>query len=207
MRLIVIVTVGCVLLAIFLLKGCAHRVPVPEGTIVFLGDSITAGYGLGPGEAYPSLIQIKGMTAINLGVSGSKSDDGWQRLKDYFGGGGAPSLVVIALGANDLLQNVPDESLEANLSGAIQECKTHGVPVLLCGIRIPGRMGADEIYDKVAKDNHVPLLRDLMQGEAHQPDFLQEDHMHPTAEGQRLIALKMQRELLHYFSFGASPQK
>jgi len=67
---------------------------VPSGDIAFLGDSITAGYGLEPGQAHPALIRIPGMTAVNLGVSGSQSDDGLQRLKDYFAGGAHPSLVV-----------------------------------------------------------------------------------------------------------------
>src|SRR5271154_6854543 len=97
----ILLLIVCAILAIFLLRGCTRKVSIPTGTIVFLGDSLTAGYGLAPEQAYPALIEIKGMTMLNLGVSGSKSEDGLQRLKDYFAGGGNPSLVVIALGAND----------------------------------------------------------------------------------------------------------
>jgi acyl-CoA thioesterase I len=201
LRWIAILLVGAGLL-LFLLKGCSRKTPIPSGDIVFLGDSITAGYGLDPTQAYPALIRIPGMTVVNLGVSGSKTEEGLQRLKDYFASGGNPRLVVIALGANDILQAVPSAVTEANLKAAIQECKNHAVPVLLCGIRIPGKFGTDGMYDKVAGDLHVPLLRDLMQGEQTQENYLQDDG-HPNAAGQKLIAEKMQAALLKSFSFGA----
>jgi lysophospholipase L1-like esterase len=162
---------------------------------------------LEPGQAYPSLIEISGMTMLNLGVSGSKTADGLQRLKDYFNSGGSPRLMVIALGANDILQGVDPSTTEADLGSAIQECKSHGVPVMLCGIRIPFKFGTDAIFEKVAADGHVPLLPDLMQGEETQEDLLQEDHMHPTAAGQKIIAEKMQAALLKSFSFGGGEQK
>jgi acyl-CoA thioesterase-1 len=201
LRWIALLLVGAVM-AVFMLKGCSRKIPIPSGDLVFLGDSITAGYGVDPAQAYPALIQIPGMTVVNLGVSGSKTEDGLQRLKDYLSKEEKPSLVVIALGANDILQNVPSDVTEANLNSAIQECKNRGIPVMLCGIRIPGKMGADAMYDKVADDAHVPLLRDLMQGEQFQDNLLQDDG-HPNAAGQKLIAGKMQAALLKAFSFGA----
>src|ERR1700677_4870716 len=88
------------------LFGCTHHPKIPSGQITFLGDSITAGYGLDAGQAYPSLITIPGMTTVNLGLSGSTSSDGLQRLRDYFNGGATPKLVVIALGANDILHGI-----------------------------------------------------------------------------------------------------
>ena len=206
MRWIILLLMGAALVAI-MLRGCSRKVSIPSGTIAFLGDSITAGYGLEPGQAYPALIEIKGMTMLNLGVSGSRTDDGLQRLKDYLNAGGNPRLVVIALGANDILQGVPPGVMEANLASAILECRNRGVPVLLCGIRIPGKFGNDRIFEKVADEGHVPLLRDLMQGEQTQENLLQEDHMHPNTDGQKIIARKMQAALLQSFSFGAREQK
>jgi acyl-CoA thioesterase-1 len=205
----ILLFVGVAILAVFalVLKGCSRKVSVPGGTIAFLGDSITAGYGLDPEEAYPALIEIKGMTMLNLGVSGSKTADGLQRLKDYFKDGGNPRLVVIALGANDILQGVDPGAMEANLSAAVQECKSRGVPVLLCGIRIPGKFWTDDTFRNVADNGHVPLLPDLMQGEETQEDLLQDDHMHPNAAGQKIIAEKMQAALLKSFSFGAATQE
>jgi acyl-CoA thioesterase-1 len=206
MRWIILPLIGVALVA-FLLWGCSRKVPIPSGTIVFLGDSITAGYGLGPEQAYPALIEIKGMTMLNLGVSGSRTDDGLQRLKDYLNAGGNPRLVVIALGANDILQGVAPDVMEANLESAVLECRNHGVPVMLCGIRIPWKFGTDDIFKKVADENHLPLLQDLMQGEQNQVNLLQDDGMHPNAAGQQIIARKMQAALLKSFSFGAPAEK
>jgi len=188
-------------LVIFLLHGCSRKVSIPSGTIVFLGDSITAGYGLDPKQAYPALIEIKGMTMVNLGISGSETADGLQRLKTYFDSGGNPQLVVIALGANDILHGVDPSATEANLAAMVQMCKSHNVPAMLCGIHIPFKFGSDAIFENVAREGHVPLLPDLMQGEETEPDFLQEDGMHPNAEGQKIIARKMQAALLQFFSF------
>jgi lysophospholipase L1-like esterase len=197
-RSILLLFCGALVIA---LSGCTRRTTVPSGTIAFLGDSITAGYGLDDGQSYPALISIPGMKPVNLGVSGSRTDDGLTRLKAYFDGGGDAHLVVIALGANDILQNVDLATTEANLLAAIQVCRDHKVPVLLCGIQIPFKWAAGAMYDKVASEAHVPLLPDLMQGEEVQPSMLQDDGMNPNAAGQKLIAEKMQAALLAHFSF------
>ena len=143
---------------------------------------------------------------LNLGVSGSTTEDGLRRLKDYFTNGGKPCLVVIALGANDILHGVAPDVTEANLESAILECRNRDVPVMLCGIRIPGKFGTDRIFEKVADDNQVPLLPDLMQGEQTQENLLQDDG-HPNAAGQKIMAEKMQAALLKSFSFGDRHQK
>jgi acyl-CoA thioesterase I len=188
-------------LTVFMLKDRSRKISISSGTIVFLGDSITAGYGLEPDQAYPALIKIRGMTMLNLGVSGSRTDDGLQRLKNYFINGGHPRLVVIALGANDLLQGVAPSEIEANLTDAILECRSYGVPVMLCGIWIPGKIGTVGIFEKVADEGHVPLLPDLMQGEQIREDLLGNDGIHPNAAGQMMIAQKMKAALLQSFSF------
>lgn len=206
MRWIIAFIVAAVVV-IFLLHGCSRKVPVAGGSIVFLGDSITAGYGLEREQAYPALIEIQGMTMVNLGVSGSKTEDGLQRLKTYFDSGEHPQLVVIALGANDILHGVDSSATEANLAAMVRECQSHNVPALLCGIRIPFKFGTDALFEKVAREGHVPLLPDLMQGEETEPDLLQGDNMHPNAAGQKIIAQKMQAALLRSFSFGAGGQK
>ena len=196
MRALLLVFIACVALT-----GCSRRTTVASGTIAFLGDSITAGYGLDPGQAYPSLVAIKGMTILNLGVSGSTTSDGLGRLKTYFDSGGDAHLMVIALGANDILHGADLASTEANLHSLIQTCKEHHVPVLLCGINIPFKFAAEGLFERVANAEHVPLLPDLMQGEETQQRYLQEDSMHPNVEGQKIIAAKMQEALLKNFSF------
>jgi acyl-CoA thioesterase-1 len=195
MRPLLLVFAACMALT-----GCG-RTKVASGTIAFLGDSITAGYGLDPGQAYPSLITINGMTMLNLGVSGSTTDDGLARLKTYFDSGGDARLIVIALGANDILHGADLAGTEANLHRLIQACKAHRVPVLLCAINIPFKFAAEGLFDRVASAEHVPLLPDLMQGEETQSQYLQEDGAHPNADGQKIIAEKMQEALLKNFSF------
>ncbi len=196
MRLLLFVLIACINLT-----GCSRRTPVASGTIAFLGDSLTAGYGLDPGQAYPALVTIPGMTMLNLGVSGNTTLDGLPRLKDYFDSGGDARLVVIALGANDILHGADLAGTEANLRSLIQICKSHHVPVLLCGIKIPFKFAAEGLFERVASAEHVPLLPDLMQGEETQPAYLQDDGAHPNVEGQKLIAAKMQEALLKNFSF------
>ena len=202
MRSVLAALVGATLL-LALYEGLGHKIRVQPGTIVFLGDSITAGYGLDPQEAYPSLIEISGMTTLNSGVSGNTSADGLQRLRNYFASGETARLVVIALGANDILHGVSPEDTESNLESSIAECKTRGIPVLLCGISIPWKFGSDSIFTDVARHEHVPLMKDILLGDATHEDLMQEDHMHPNAAGQKLIAKAMQAELLKYFSFSA----
>jgi len=194
-------------LAVFADSIQGQEVTIPNGTIAFLGDSITSGYGLDPAQAYPALINIKGMTTLNMGVYGSKTDDALQRLKDYFSKGGKPNLVVIALGANDMLQGVPLTVMETNLDNIVLECKNHGVPDIICGIQIPGISGSNEIFEKVAQDGHVPLIRDFMQGQQLSPSLIQADGLHPNAEGQKVIAAKIQNALLKSFTFGSPEQK
>lgn len=199
-------TAGLVVMAVLLLvvalEYWPHKTPVAAGEIAFMGDSITAGYGLAPGEAYPAFISIPGMRVQNLGVSGSTSANGLKRLRDYFAGGAHPTLVVIALGANDILQGIPTELTEANLNDSIHECQRHGAAVMLCGVKIPFKFDISEIYAHVAAKNRVPLVPDILMGEAFETDLMQDDHMHPTADGQKVIAGRMQAALLRNFTFG-----
>jgi acyl-CoA thioesterase-1 len=199
MRLIAAVLLGAVLALV--LSSCARKTPVHGGTIVFLGDSITAGYGLDPGQGYPHLIQIPGMTMQDMGVAGNTSADGLRRLRDYFAGGATPSLVVVALGANDILHGVSPDTTEADLNAIIAECKSRNVPVLLCGVKIPFKFDTDSIFQDVAKKNAVVLVPDILMGEAFHDDLMQDDHMHPTEAGQKIIADHVRATLLDHFTF------
>ena len=199
MRAIALILGAVSLLA---LTACTHRTPVHGRLIVFLGDSITAGYGLDPGQAYPNLIQIPGMPTVNLGVSGATSEDGRKQLNDFLASTQEqPALVVIALGANDILHGDSPDATEANLNALVAVCSSRGIPVLLCGVKIPFKFDTASIFEHVASKNHIPLEPAVLMGEAFQPDLLQEDHMHPTADGQKIIAGKMQAALLKHFTF------
>jgi acyl-CoA thioesterase I len=169
-------------------------------TIVFFGNSLTAGYGLDPTEAFPALIGKKldslGLPyrIVNAGVSGETSSGGNGRidwiLKQPL------DVFVLELGANDGLRGIsPDETLK-NLQAIIDKVKAAnpGVTIIIAGMQIPPSMGQrytkqfDDIFPKLAKDNNallIPFLLDRVGGEV---KLNQEDGIHPTAEGHRIVA-------------------
>lgn len=172
-------------------------------TILYLGDSLTAGYGLpgGPDEAYPALIQARlealGIPArtINAGVSGDTSSGGRSRLGWYLARHRV-DVLVLALGANDGLRGLPTETLRENLEAIIDETRRANpeVRVVLAGMMIPPSMGSDyferfaAVYPEVARTKDVDLVPFLLEGVGGVPELNQPDGVHPTAEGQRRMA-------------------
>lgn len=166
--------------------------------IAFLGDSITAGYGLNPGEAFPELIAQKlqekgtGINLINAGVSGDTTTGGLARLAwsipDSVDG------VVLELGANDALRGIPVEQAEKNLDEIITQLKDRGIPVLLTGMRSPPNMGDqyetafNNIYPKLAEKHDLLFYEFILEGVAADPALNQSDGIHPNPEGSKVIA-------------------
>ena len=167
-------------------------------TLVFLGDSLTAGRGLSEDQAYPALVardlasRFPTWRVINAGVSGDTSASGLRRVAWVLKA--KPTLVVVALGANDGLRGQPVERIEANLDGIITALQAGGAKVALAGMQMPLNLGPDyrtafaAVYPRVAERHHLPLLPFLLEGVALVPDLNQADGIHPTAEGQRRIA-------------------
>jgi acyl-CoA thioesterase I len=176
--------------------GAAAGTPPP--TVLFLGDSLTAGLGLSEDEAYPARIAAaldqRGIAArvVNAGVSGDTTAGGLSRLGWLLRQ--RPAVVVVALGANDGLRGLPVEQTEANLRRIIEECRRHGARVLLTGMRLPPNYGGDyvrrfeAIFPRLARELGVPLEPFLLEGVAADPDLNQADGLHPDAEGQRRVA-------------------
>jgi acyl-CoA thioesterase-1 len=177
------------------LKGEA----VPLVQIAFLGDSLTAGLGLLQNEAYPALIGTEletdgyaSVEVVNVGVSGDTSAGGLARLEWVL----EPrvKILVVALGANDALRGLPPSTTRDNLGRIIQTAKGKGVLVLLVGMEAPPNLGEDyrnafrNIYTSLAAEHAVPLVPFLLDGVAGIPTLNQEDGLHPTAEGQRIMA-------------------
>lgn len=172
-------------------------------TVVFLGDSITAGYGLDPAEAYPALVgaalaadpATAGWKAVNAGVSGDTSAGGLRRLDWVLRQ--KPALVVIALGGNDGLRGLALDQLEANLRAAVAKVRAAGARAALVGMRMPANLGPDyraafaAIYPRLADELGVPLLPFLLDGVALDPKLNQPDQIHPNREGQAVIAAKV----------------
>jgi acyl-CoA thioesterase-1 len=170
-------------------------------SVVFLGDSITAGYGLKKKEAYPSVLASLAdkdgtpLKVINAGLSGDTTSGGLRRIKVL---ARKPiDVLVIALGGNDGLRGISPSVSRANLEAIIDLARKArpGVRVLLAGMEMPGNMGEKyteefaSIYGEVAKEKSVSLLPFLIEGVAKDKTLNQADQIHPNAEGQKKIAL------------------
>ncbi len=176
-----------------------------------LGDSITAGYGLEPEQAYPALLQRKvdearlPFTVVNAGVSGDTTAGGLRRI-DWALGPGAEVLIV-ALGGNDGLRGIAPKQSEDNLNGIIQRAraKSPAMAVVVAGMEMPANMGRDfteqfrAVFPRVAAGNQSALVPFLLDGVGGVTALNQPDLIHPTAEGQKRVAenvWKVLREVL-----------
>ncbi len=166
--------------------------------IVALGDSLTAGYGLEPGDSYPAHLQRfidaagLGYTVVNMGVSGDTSAGGLSRLDWALDGD--VRVLIVALGGNDGLRGLSPADLERNLGAIIDRAQQRGIKVLLCGMEAPPNLGAAftrdfrAVYPRLAKDKGVELLPFLLEGVAGVASLNQGDGIHPTVEGTRRVA-------------------
>ena len=170
-------------------------------TILFFGDSLTAGYGLPVTQAYPSLIQEKlkeagyeSYTVINAGISGDTTTSGLYRLDRWLS---APvDVFVLALGANDGLRGIPARETSQNLQQIIDKVK-HKYPdvqIVLSGMEIPdivpGRYAAEfrKLFRELAIKNNVAFVPFLLEGVAGMRHLNLPDGVHPNAEGQKMLA-------------------
>ncbi len=166
--------------------------------VVFLGDSITAGYGLSGDEAFPSLVEAVLIDSgfpiriVNAGVSGDTTTGGLSRLEWVLRQD--PDLVVVELGANDALQGLPLEHVERNLREIVRRCVDSGVDVVVAGMRVPTSYGPEygesfhALFARVAGEAGVELIPFLLEGVAGDPSRNLPDGIHPTAEGHRVLA-------------------
>lgn len=169
-------------------------------TILFFGDSLTAGMGLDPNEAFPAVIQEKldslgiNYEIINAGLSGETTASGKNRVDWVLNQ--EVDIFVLELGANDGLRGIPLEETEKNLQQIIDivQEKYPNTRIILAGMEIPPNMGPEytaefrSIFPKLAKKNEVELIPFLLEGVAGYPDLNQADGIHPTAEGHQIVA-------------------
>lgn len=167
--------------------------------VVMLGDSLTAGYNLPAGNALPAALQRKfdadGVKArfINAGVSGDTTADGLNRY-DWSVTGTQASVLVVALGANDFLQDVAPDVPKKNLAAILKRAKEDDIESVLVGVSIPGdSKSAKEaayaaIYPDLAKEFDVPYFSNMLAPVAGKSGLLQQDGLHPTAEGVEAMA-------------------
>lgn len=171
-------------------------------TIVALGDSLTAGYLLGPDEGFvPQLqkaLRARGHADVvveNAGVSGDTSSGGLSRL-DWAVGPDADA-VILELGANDALRGVDPKLTRANLGAIIARLKARKIPVLLAGMFAPPNMGSDyardfnRIYPELAAANGLVFYPFFLDGVATHEDLILADGLHPTPEGVSVIVARI----------------
>ncbi|MDX2258680.1 MAG: arylesterase [Hyphomicrobiaceae bacterium] len=167
--------------------------------IVAFGDSLTAGFGVAPNEAFPVRLQAA-LTArghrveiVNAGVSGDTTAAGLERL-DWAVGEDADG-VILELGANDALRGLPPEVTRANLEALIVRLKAKGMPILLAGMKAPRNWGEDyarsfdAIFPDLAARHGLGFYPFFLEGVAVDPSLNQDDGMHPNARGvDRIVA-------------------
>jgi len=169
--------------------------------LVALGDSLTAGYGLAPGDAFPEVLQralkAKGwdVEVANAGVSGETAEDGLARF-DWSVPASSDALIV-ELGANDMLRGLPPEGARAALDEILTRAQAAHVATLLAGMRAAPNFGLDyqrkfdAIYPDLAKAHGVDLYPFFLEGVAADPRLNQKDGLHPTRAGVDVIVAAM----------------
>ncbi|WP_345235239.1 arylesterase [Hymenobacter saemangeumensis] len=176
--------------------------------ILFFGNSLTAGMGLDPEEAFPALIGQKidsaglGYEVMNAGLSGEttaggRSRVGWVLRQPV-------DIFVLELGANDGLRGLPLADTRRNLQAIIDTVrkKSPDAKIVLAGMQMPPNLGASyaadfsKIYPELAQKNNATLIPFLLEGVAGHVELNQRDGIHPTAEGDRIIARTVWKVLL-----------
>ena len=172
----------------------------PGPAILFFGDSLTAGYGVEPEQAYPALIEEKlraaGLrhTVINAGLSGETTAAGLRRIDWILR---RPIAVfVLALGGNDGLRGIPVDETRRNLAGILEKVRQRypNAQMILAGMQSPPSMGSTftsafrEIFPEVARESEVALIPFLLEGVGGEPAMNLPDGIHPNPEGHAVIA-------------------
>jgi acyl-CoA thioesterase-1 len=190
---------------VLFLVGCEKPPPVAPAVtptvslpaVLAFGDSLTAGYGVSPDQAWPAVLERKLQAngyrwrVVNAGVSGDTSRDGLNRLDWVMRV--KPRVVMLELGANDGLRGLDPKLTQANLVRLVQRIKAHQAQVLLLGMQMVTNMGSSyttafkAIYPTVAEQEHVSLMPFLLQGLG-TDDLRQADGLHPTQAGHQRIA-------------------
>lgn len=187
--------------ALLLLGAIALNAAEPATkTLLFFGDSLTAGYGVDPDEAYPALIQKKidaaGLSwkVVNAGLSGETTAGGLRRLDWILRQ--PVDIFVIELGGNDGLRGIAPDVTRANLQTMIERirAKHPRVTIVLAGMQIPTNMGREhadafaEIYPSLAEATHAVLIPFLLENVGGIPELNLPDGIHPTPTGHRMVA-------------------
>jgi acyl-CoA thioesterase I len=200
------------ILAVSLLSGCDSssqeaaapaRTPAetPQGVIVCMGDSLTAGYGVDEDQAYPALLEERLHEAglpyivINAGISGETSSGALSRLDWMLTLD--PDIVILETGANDGLRGVDPALTRRNIETIVAELQSRGIVVVLAGMKMVRNLGLDftrafsVIYPEIARQSDLILMPFFLEGVAGHAGLNQADGIHPTPEGYRIIVTNL----------------
>ena len=191
--------IEAILAAWLLLLGAPSAAEEPQ--IVVLGDSLTAGFGLPRGDAFPARLEAAlradghRWRVIDAGVSGDTSAGGLARLDWVLAD--EPEIVIVELGANDGLRGLPTDQMEANLDAILARIGESGVATLLAGMRAPANFGANyatafhAVYERLAARHGIAFYPFFLEGVAMEPALNQADGIHPNAAGVAEIVRRM----------------
>ena len=167
-------------------------------TIMLYGDSLMAGYGLNQNENLSSALTAKFnlketvVLIINASVSGNTTSNGLARLDWSLGE--SPNIVILCLGANDMLRGIDPKYIKENLNTMISKINESGSKVILAGMRSPKSMGGiyqqrfDQMYREIAEEHDLTFMPFLLEGIALEKKYLQNDYKHPNALGIQVMA-------------------
>ena len=167
-------------------------------TIMLYGDSLMAGYGLNQNENLSSALAAKfsleetAVLIINASVSGNTTSNGLARLDWSLGE--SPNIVILCLGANDMLRGIDPKYIKENLNTMISKINESGSKVIFAGMRSPKSMGGiyqqrfDQMYKEIAEEHDLTFMPFLLEGIALEKKYLQNDYKHPNALGIQVMA-------------------
>ena len=188
-------------------KKDSTTVEIVRKTIVFFGNSLTAGYGLDPSQAFPAVIQEKIDSSkllyrvVNAGVSGETSSGGNSRIDWILEQ--PVDVFVLELGANDGLRGIPLTETPANLQAIIDKVKAKypQARVVIAGMQMPPNMGQQytsefrNLFPELAKKNNAVLIPFILEGVGGEASLNQQDGIHPTEEGHKIVAENIWKDL------------
>jgi acyl-CoA thioesterase-1 len=167
-------------------------------TLLVLGDSLSAAYGIGSKEGWVTLLEERlkqkrfDYSVVNASISGETTSGGATRIGEALERA-RPAIVIVALGGNDGLRGLPVSQMKANLSRIVAAAKSRGARVLLVGIRVPPNYGAryarefEAAFVDVARRHRVPLVPYILEGIGDRRELMQADNIHPTTAAQARI--------------------
>lgn len=177
---------------------CCLAQSTTAGTLLVVGDSISAGFGLDTRQGWVSLLQqrleAQGNDAkvVNASISGDTSAGGQARLPALLAAH-KPELVIIELGGNDGLRGQPPAQLKQNLASMIERSQASGAKVVLLGMRLPPNYGLRyttafaQVFEELGSDKKVPLVPFFLEGVGGVPELMQADGIHPAQAAQERL--------------------